>query len=105
MKVTFLSLYNQCCPRAEVKLRIKKHFTSWISQTSILVGFSISAKISHMLNENRLEKLVSPVKRSACHYASALQNFARRHFSNVNEVTIVFHKKEILKRGRLNKKF
>ena len=105
MKVTFLSLYNQCCPRAEVKLRIKKHFTSWISQTSILVGFSISAKISHMLNENRLEKLVSPVKRSACHYVSALQNFARRHFSNVNEVSIVFHKKEILKRGRLNKKF
>ena len=34
-------------------------------------------------------KLVFPVKWSAWLYASTLQNFARRHFFNVNEVSIV----------------
>ena len=40
--------------------------------------------------KNRLEKLVSLVKRTAWLHASTLQNFARRHFSDVNEVSIVF---------------
>ena len=42
------------------------------------------------LKKNRLEKLVSPLKRSAWLHASTLQNFARRHVSDVNEVSIVF---------------
>ena len=43
-----------------------------------------------MLKKNRLGKPVSPVKRSALLHASTLQNFARRHFFDVNEVSIVF---------------
>ena len=43
-----------------------------------------------MLKKNRLEKLVSSVKRSALLYASTLQNFAGQHFFDVNEVSIVF---------------
>ena len=61
-----------------------------------------------MLKKNRLEKLVSPVKRSALLHASTLQNFARRHFFDVNEVSIVisqFDEKEMLKRGRICEKF
>ena len=47
-------------------------------------------KVSGMLKKNRQEKLVSPVKRSALLHASTLQNVARQHFFNVNEVSIVF---------------
>ena len=43
-----------------------------------------------MLTKNRLEKLVSPVKRSAWLHAFTLQNFARRYFFDVNEISIVF---------------
>ena len=42
------------------------------------------------VKKNRLEKLVSPVKRSTLLHVSTLQNFARRHFFDVNEVSIVF---------------
>ena len=42
-----------------------------------------------MLKKN-LEKLISPVKWSAWLYASALQNFAARHFFDVNKDFIVF---------------
>ena len=45
--------------------------------------------ISEMLKKNRLEKLISPVKWSAWLHASTLQNFARRHFFDVNGVSIV----------------
>ena len=54
-----------------------------------LVGFFLFAEISEILKKNRLEKLVFPVKWSAWLYASTLQNFARQHFFNVNEVSIV----------------
>ena len=43
-----------------------------------------------MIKKNWLEKLVSPVKRSALLLASTLQNFARWQFVDVNEVFIVF---------------
>ena len=43
-----------------------------------------------MTKKDRLEKFVSAVKRSALLHASTLQNFARRYFSDVNEVSIVF---------------
>ena len=39
--------------------------------------FWICAEILGMLNKNRLEKLVSPVKKSSWLHASTLQNFAR----------------------------
>ena len=39
-----------------------------------------------MLKENRLEKLVYPVKRSAWLHASPLRNFARRHFFDVHGI-------------------
>ena len=55
-----------------------------------LVGFWICAEVSGIFKKNWLEKLVSPVKRSALLHASTLQNFARRHFFDVNEVSIVF---------------
>ena len=42
-----------------------------------------------MLMKNWLEKLFSPVKRSALLHASTLQNFARPYFFDVNEVSIV----------------
>ena len=42
------------------------------------------------VKENRLEKLVSPVKRSAWFQAFTLQNFAGQHFFDVNEVSIVY---------------
>ena len=45
-------------------------------------------EILGMLTKNRLEKLVSLLKRSAWLHASTLQNFARRHFFDVNEVSI-----------------
>ena len=45
-------------------------------------------EILGMLTKNRLEKLVSLLKRSAWLHASTLQNFARRHFFDVNEVCI-----------------
>ena len=47
------------------------------------------AEISGMLKKNRQKKLVSPVKRSAWLHAYALQNFARRNFFDVNDVSIV----------------
>ena len=43
-----------------------------------------------MLKKNRLEKLLSLVERSAWIRASILQNFAKRHLFDVNEVSIVF---------------
>ena len=43
-----------------------------------------------MLNKNRLEKLVPPATRSAWLYAATLENFARRHFFDVNKVSILF---------------
>ena len=55
-----------------------------------LVGFWICAGISGMLKKNWLEKFVSPMKRSPWLYASGLQKLARRHFFDINEVSIVF---------------
>ena len=55
-----------------------------------LVGFWICAEVSGIFKKNWLEKLVSPVKRSALLHASTLQNFTRRHFFDVNEIFIVF---------------
>ena len=62
-----------------------------------LVGFEIFAEFSEMLKKNRLEKLVSPVKWSAWLYASTLQNFARWHFFDVNEASIVFSSEKDVK--------
>ena len=55
-----------------------------------LVGFWICAEVSGILKKNWLEKLVSPVKRSALIHASILQNFTRRHFFDLNKIFIVF---------------
>ena len=52
-----------------------------------------------MLKKNELEKLVSAVKRSAWLQASILQNFARRHFFDVIEVSIVFSSEIDIKTG------
>ena len=52
----------------------------------VLVGFSICAEMSGLLKKNRLEKPVFLVKQSAWLHASTLQNFARRHFFEVNEI-------------------
>ena len=41
-----------------------------------------------MLKENRLEKLISPVKWSAWLYVSYLENFARWHFFDVRGVFV-----------------
>ena len=42
-----------------------------------------------MLKKNQLEKPVSLVKWSVWPYPSTLQNFARRHFFDMNGVSIV----------------
>ena len=42
------------------------------------------------VKKKQIEKLVSPVKKSAGLHASTLQNFATQHFFDVNEVSIVF---------------
>ena len=55
-----------------------------------LVGFWICAEISGLLKKNRLEKLVSCVKRSAYLHASTKQNFVWRRFSEVNGISIIF---------------
>ena len=52
-----------------------------------------------MLKKNELEKLVSAMKRSAWLQASILQNFARRHFFDVIEVSIVFSSEIDIKTG------
>ena len=52
-----------------------------------------------MLKKNVLEKLVSPVKRIARLHASTLQNFDRRYFFDVNEVSIVFSWETYIKTG------
>ena len=53
-----------------------------------------------MLKKNRLKKLVSAVKWSAWLYASTLQNFAaRRHFFDVNKVSVVFSRERDVKTG------
>ena len=52
-----------------------------------------------MLKKNRLEKLVSPVKRSALLHASTLQNFAWQHFFDVNEVSTVLSREIDIKTG------
>ena len=57
------------------------------------------AETSGELKKNRLEKLVSPVKRSSWFYASTLQNFARRYFYDVNKVSIVFSRTTDIKTG------
>ena len=62
-------------------------FSSFILDCYLIV-FLIFAEISEMLKKNRLEKLF-PVKWSAWLYASALQNFTRRHFFYLNGVSIV----------------
>ena len=54
------------------------------------------------VKQNRLEKLVSPVKWSAWLYPSTLQNFATRHFFDVNEVSIVFSIERDFKTGETN---
>ena len=50
----------------------------------------ICAEISGLLKKNRLEKLVSPVKRSTYLHASTKQNFAWRCFFEVNRIPIIF---------------
>ena len=50
----------------------------------------IRAEISRLLKKNRLEKLVSPVKRSTYLHASTKQNFAWRCFFEVNRIPIIF---------------
>ena len=45
---------------------------------------------SGLLKKNRLEKLVSPMKKSAQLHASNKQNFACRRFFEVNGISIVF---------------
>ena len=55
-----------------------------------LVGFWVCAEISGLLKKNRLEKLVSRVKRSAYLHASTKQNFLWRRFSEVNRISIIF---------------
>ena len=70
-----------------------------------LVGFLICVGISGMIKKNWLEKLVSPVNRSALLLASTLQNFARWHFVDVNEVFIVFSWEIDIKTGKNFEKF
>ena len=53
-----------------------------------------------MLKKNRLEKLLSLVKRSAWIRVSTLQNFAKRHLFDVNEVSIVFPWEIDIKTGK-----
>ena len=55
------------------------------------------AETSGELKKNRLEKLVSPV--IPRFHASTLQNFARRYFYDVNEVSIVFSRTTDIKTG------
>ena len=43
-----------------------------------------------MLKKNRLEKLVSLLKWGAWLYTSSFENFARRYFFDVNELSSVF---------------
>ena len=69
-----------------------------------LVGFRICAEISGMLKKNRLEKLVSPVIRSALLHASTFQDFARQYFFAVQEVSIVFSWEIDIKTGRVFEK-
>ena len=75
------------------------HKMSTIMVDQYLVGFWICAEISVMSKKNRLEKLVSPVKRSAWLDRSTLKTFDRCHLFDVNEVSMCFHEKFILKRG------
>ena len=55
-----------------------------------LVDFWIWTEISGLLKKNQLEKLVSPVKRSAQLHASTKQNFAWWCFFEVNGISIIF---------------
>ena len=57
----------------------------------ICSGFGFARKSPGMLEKNRLEKLVTLLKRSVWLHAYNLQNFARRHFFDISEVSIVFH--------------
>ena len=50
--------------------------------------FNIRGNLGNV-KKNRLEKLVSPVKKSALLHASSRQNFAWRHFFDVDGVSIV----------------
>ena len=59
----------------------------------VSVGFWICAKMSGLLKKNRLQKPVFPDKISVKLHASTLQNFARRHFLEVNEVSFVLSRK------------
>ena len=55
-----------------------------------LVDFWIWTEISGLLKKNQLEKLVSPVKRSAQLHASTKQNFDWRCFFELNGISIIF---------------
>ena len=52
-----------------------------------------------MLLKNRLEKLVSPVKKSALLHASIRQNFACRHFFDINGVSIIISRERDVETG------
>ena len=58
-------------------------------------------EILGLLKKNRLEKLVSPVKRSPYLHASAKQNFAWRCFFDVNEIPIIISLEIDAKQGRV----
>ena len=75
----FSGIYLKCMNKSKLK-KIADHLNK---------TFLIFAEITEMLKKTRLEKLVSAVKWSAWLYASTLQNFARRHFFDVNGVSIV----------------
>ena len=57
-----------------------------------------------MLKKKLTRKLISQDKRSAWPDASTRLSFTRRHFSDVNEVSIVFSWKIELKQGRVFEK-
>ena len=66
----------------------------------VLAGFSICAEMTGLLKKNWLEKPAFPVKRSAwLHASSTLQNFARRDFFEVIEVSFVLSRKIRAKTG------
>ena len=63
------------------------YFRKYFELGQYLVGFWNSPEISDRFKKNLLEKLISPVERSALPHAS---NFDRRNFFDLNDVSIVF---------------
>ena len=49
--------------------------------------------------KKQTRKLVSPVRRSTWLHASTLQNFARQHFFDANEVSVAFSREIDAKTG------